>query len=133
MRDRTTLHRRQVLAGGAVAALAGLAGCVVGFGGSPTDVEVTLTNETDERYDVTVQVELRDEALLDRTVTLQPNGVVEDSFENPEEAGDGRLSVSVEGGESTASDLRVGAGTGLDSVEVVLREGGEVETHIVVR
>lgn len=132
MTERTTLRRREVGVAAAVA-LSGLAGCLVGFGGSPTDVDVTLTNETDERYDVAVLVELRDEALLDRTVTLQPSGVVEDSFETPEEAGDGTLSVSVEDGESTASDLRIGAGTGLASMEVVVRESGEVETSVVVR
>jgi len=133
MRDPGSFHRRQVLSGGAVAAITGLAGCLVGVGGSPSTVDVTLTNETDERYDVTVLIELRDEALLDRTATLQPGGVAEESFQNPEESGDGTLSVSVEGGEPTASEIRIGAGTGLDSVEVIVGEGGEVETGITVR
>lgn len=132
MTDRTTLRRREVGVIGA-AALSGLAGCAFGFGGSPTSIDVSVTNEDDQAHTVDVVVEFGEGTLLDERFVLDPGGQQAAAFSNPDEAGDATVSASLEGGGTAERELRAGRGSGLHSVTVAVTEEGTVEAWATVQ
>lgn len=115
---------------GTLAATSSFAGCLGESDSPPEPVDLTLTNHTDERHDVDVLIELRGEALFDRTLTLHPSGAVEDSFAPPKEPGEATVSVAVDGGDPTTSAVRLGPSTGLTSMAIVVEEGGSVSVLV---
>ena len=117
---------------GSVAA-AGLAGCLVGFGGSPPTIDVYVTNEDDRTHTVDVVVEFGEETLLDEQFVVDPDEQQEAAFSNPDEAGDATVSASVKDGASTERELPAGRGSGLSSVTVEVGEDGSVEMWAAVR
>lgn len=132
MTDRTTLRRREVGVIGA-AAVSGLAGCAFGVGGSPTTIDVSVTNEDDQTHSVDVVVEFGEETLLDERFVLDPGGQEEATFPNPDETGDATVSASLEGGGTAERELRAGSGSGLYSVTVEVTEEGTVEAWATVQ
>ncbi|GAB7095558.1 hypothetical protein JCM30237_27120 [Halolamina litorea] len=120
--------RRTVLAGIATTSVLAVAGCTgdADSPSTPDPIDLTLNNHTDEQHEADVLIDLRDEALFDRTITLSPGGVIDEYVESPPEPGEATLSVALDGGAPEEWSIRLGPSTGLADIEITVQEDGSV-------
>lgn len=121
------VHRRTFLgtAGGVGFALAGC----VGLGGTNETVGVTVENQDSATRKITVTVAYDGRTLLEQTMTVGPSERVGAPFENPDTAGEADVTVRSVAGRETSSSVRVGPGTGIRSITVVLSEDGTLSVR----
>lgn len=113
------MYRRQFL--GVACGVSLSAGCL-GFGGTNETVGVSITNEDSAARKITVRVSFDGTQLLDTTVTVESGETVNTHFKNPDNAGDARVIAKLAAGAESSKSIRVGPGTGIRYVTVVINQ-----------
>jgi len=120
-----SLYRRKALQLSGLG-IATLGGCTFGFGGTSSEVDVTMTNKNETTHRLSVTISFENSVLVDETVILSADESSSTAFENPGSAGSAVLEAELDTADRTRTEIRVGPGTGIRDVFVEISADGEL-------
>jgi len=109
-----------------VGGICGSVGGCLGFGGTAESVDVGVENRDSTARTITVEIQFEVETLLEDTMTVEPSETATTAFENPDTAGEASVAATAATGVEASRTVRVGPGTGIRGITVVVGQDGSL-------